>query len=176
MTPLHIDFTSITGIIAFVAASATEVVSVKYLNYSHNWNLPFLTALIMSSFSIPLGPHWAVSFVRTEKTEFPQQLSTRKRLLAYGVLGLIAYFATICRGISLNYVPGSIFSLMMASSVLFTTALSRLVLRQKQHFLQYSAALIVAGAVALIATSKGSISERGPTVRYQAHCRQQFIL
>lgn len=141
---------TVLGSLGFIVASATEVLAVKYLNYTAGWHLPFLAAILMNSFSVLLLPVWGIKFAGGRGVE---AMSRCRLLLVYAALGCIAFAASIARSVSLNIVPGSVFALMMSSSVLFTTLLSRVLLGKRQHILQYLAALLAAAAVSVAAST-----------------------
>lgn len=110
--------------ILYAISSAGETLAVKSLNYnSIPLMLPTYTALLSNQlwiFMIPI--YWSQRKERRslKKTYWGQYMS----------MGTLTFTITILRNISVNSIPGSTFSLLISTSILFNIVLSKLLLKK----------------------------------------------
>ena len=121
--------------ILYAVTSAAEIVAIKSLNYnSVPIKLPTYTALLSNQvwlFMIPI--YWYQYSIRKtlKKTYWIQYIAT----------GSLLFGITMLRHISLNSMPGSVFAILISTSILFTILLSILGLKKKFTYLHLGAAV-----------------------------------
>ena len=130
--------------ILYAISSAGETLAVKSLNYnSIPLTLPTYTALLSNQlwiFMIPI--YWAQRKERRslKKTYWGQYL----------MIGFLTFLITILRNISVNAIPGSVFSLLISTSILFNIVLSKLLLKKLFTYWHLAAAAFcVASALSI---------------------------
>lgn len=110
--------------ILYALSSAGETLAVKSLNYnSVPLQLPTYTALLTNQlwlFMLPI--YW---FQRKERATLKETY-----WLQYLVMGCLTFTITILRNISVNVMPGSVFSLLISTSILFNIVLSKLTIKK----------------------------------------------
>ena len=137
--------------ISYIASSAGETLVVKALNYgSAPLQLPAYTALLSNQLWIFLLPIYVYLLAEKEKTE----PSKTNYPLQYTVIGLLTFAITLLRNISVNSMSGSVFSLLISTSILFNMILSCVLLKKnynRWHILAatfcISSALSIGGTV-----------------------------
>jgi drug/metabolite transporter (DMT)-like permease len=76
------------------------------------------------------------------------------RLLQYSVCGVITGVITICRNVAVNLLPGSVFALLISTSILFSVVLSKLVNQAQLNLWHYAAvACCLASAMSIALTA-----------------------
>ena len=110
--------------ILYAVSSAGETLAVKSLNYnSVPLQLPTYTALLSNQlwlFMLPI--YW---FQCKERSALKETYWSQ-----YLVMGCLTFTITILRNISVNVMPGSVFSLLISTSILFNIVLSKLTLKK----------------------------------------------
>jgi len=109
--------------VLYAISSAGETLAVKSLNYNASLQLPTYTALLSNQlwiFMIPI--YWSQ---RKERAALEGNY-----LLQYLFMGCLIFTITILRNISVNVMPGSVFSLLISTSILFNIVLSKYLLKR----------------------------------------------
>ena len=117
----------------FIMSSAGETLAVKALNYSPNpIQLPGYTAFLSNQmwlFMLPI--YWYIP-----NKSWP----TVTLWLQYIGFGILTFAITLLRNISVNVMPGSIFALLISTSIFFNMVLCSLLLKKNFNLWQVSAA------------------------------------
>ena len=132
---IHERFLAIIYGVLYAISLAAEIVAIKSLNYnSVPVILPAYTALLSNQvwlFMLPVYWYQYASRKVLKKTFWGQYVATGT--LSFGIIML--------RHISLNSMPGSVFAILMSTSILFTMILSKLVLHRKFTYWHIGAAV-----------------------------------
>ena len=114
----------------YIASSSGETLAVKALNYANEpLSLPGYTALLSNQMWIFMIPIYVM--IRT-KEDIPFAY-----MYQYIGMGTLLFMITLFRNISLNILPGSVFSLLISTSIVFNMFLSWFFLKKtfnKWHF------------------------------------------
>lgn len=120
--------------ILYALSSAGETLAVKSLNYnSVPLQLPTYTALLSNQLWIFMLPIYWIQ--RKERSTLKHTYWAQ-----YLVMGCLTFTITILRNISVNVMPGSVFSLLISTSILFNIVLSKLTLKKIFTYWHISAA------------------------------------
>jgi len=121
--PSKNDFLAILFGLVYTVSSAGETLAVKSLNYAPvPLELPSYTALLTNQlwiFMIPI--YWS----------FKEKKSIYPYIGQYFGIGILTFVVSILRNISVNTLPGSVFSLLVSTSLVFNMILSGLFLKTK---------------------------------------------
>lgn len=121
--------------ILYAVSSAAEIVAIKSLNYNTvPLILPAYTALLSNQvwlFILPVYWYQYKSRKALKKTYWWQYLVT----------GVLLFSLTMLRHISINIIPGSVFAILISTSILFTILLSKLLLGKKFTYWHLGAAV-----------------------------------
>jgi hypothetical protein len=113
------QFTAVFYGILYAVSSAGEIVALKSLNYnSVPLTLPTYTALLSNQvwlFMIPVYLYQYKERKALKKTYWAQYIAT----------GILLFGITMLRHISINSMPGSVFAILISTSILFTMILSK---------------------------------------------------
>jgi hypothetical protein len=154
------DITAIIYATLFAVFSAGEILAVKSLNYnSVPLQLPTYIALLSNQawlFLIPV--YW---MQRKERQALKEQY-----WLQYVCLGCLTFTITIPRNISLNSLPGSVFSLLISTSILFNIVLSKLILRKVFTYWHIAAAVFCLASACSIGFINLFTTQEGNTVGF----------
>jgi drug/metabolite transporter (DMT)-like permease len=119
---IHERFLAIIYGVLYAVSSGAEIVAIKSLNYnSVPIVLPAYTALLSNQvwlFMLPVYWYQYASRKVLKKTYWGQYIAT----------GILLFGITMLRHISLNSMPGSVFAILISTSILFTMILSKLAL------------------------------------------------
>lgn len=111
--------------ILYVVSSSGETLTVKALNYNEvPLKLPTYTAFMSNQmwlFMIPV--YW---YLQREKCLFDT-----KYMMQYMGMGILTFAITLMRNISVNMIPGSIFLILISTSIIFNMILSSICLKKK---------------------------------------------
>ena len=126
--------------IFYAITSAAEIVAIKSLNYnSVPLVLPAYTALLSNQvwlFMLPIYWYQYSSRKMLKKTYWAQYMAT----------GALLFSLTILRHISINVMPGSVFAILISTSILFTIVLSKLFLGKQFTYWHLGAAVFCLAA------------------------------
>lgn len=133
--------------ILYATSSAGETLAVKSLNYAEKpLILPTYTAFLSNQmwiFMVPL--YWQLLKERKE-TSFISEY-----ILQYTGMGFLTFAITLLRNISVNNMPGSIFSLLISTSILFNMILSWVFLKKRFNYWHIGAAIACIASALCIA-------------------------
>lgn len=119
----------------YAITSAGEIVAIKSLNYNEvPLMLPAYTAFLSNQvwlFMIPVYLYQYTSRKGLKKTYWHQYIAA----------GGLLFSITILRHISINSMPGSVFAILISTSILFTIVLSKVVLHRTFTWWHFGAAL-----------------------------------
>jgi drug/metabolite transporter (DMT)-like permease len=120
--------------VLYAVSSAGEALAVKALNYNTvPLQLPIYTALLSNQLWIFMLPLYWIQ--REERWSLKDSYWGQ-----YCIIGCLTFTITLLRNISLNLLPGSVFSLLISTSILFNIVLSKLCLNKVFTYWHLSAA------------------------------------
>jgi drug/metabolite transporter (DMT)-like permease len=132
---IHERFLAIIYGFIYAVSLGAEIVTIKSLNYnSVPLILPAYTALLSNQvwlFILPVYWYQYASRKVLKKTYWGQYIAT----------GFLSFGIIILRHISLNSMPGSVFAILISTSILFTMILSKLVLHRTFTYWHIGAAV-----------------------------------
>lgn len=108
----------------YVISSAGETLTVKALNYNEvPLNLPTYTAFMSNQMWLFMIPaYW---YLQRERCLFDT-----KYIIQYMGMGVLTFAITLLRNISVNVIPGSVFLLLISTSIIFNMILSSIWLKK----------------------------------------------
>ena len=134
--------------LAYAVSSAGETLAIKSLNYNTPpLSLPGYTALLSNQMWIFMIPIYLY-----QRRVSPSSM-TMDHFVQYSGMGVLTFIVTILRSESVNVIPGSIFTILISTSILFNMLLSYLFLNKK-----FNAWHIGAAACCIASTLSISIS------------------
>jgi drug/metabolite transporter (DMT)-like permease len=94
------------------------------------------------------------------------ELTPKRKYLTYGLFGVLTFGVSLLRNIGANSIPGSIFSLLISSSIVFNMLLSRCILRRpfNRWHVAAAAACVTAATcigVAAAASEQNDVNAKG---------------
>ena len=112
--------------IAYAFSSAGETLAIKSLNYNTpSLSLPGYTALLSNQMWIFMIPIYV----------YQRQVSissmTLEHFVQYTGMGVLTFIVSILRSVSVNVIPGSVFTILISTSIVFNMLLSYLYLNKK---------------------------------------------
>ena len=129
------NFTAVFYGFLYAISSAGEIVALKSLNYnSVPLYLPAYTALLSNQvwlFMLPVYWYQYKERKSLKKTYWSQYIAT----------GVLLFGITMLRHISINSMPGSVFAILISTSILFTIMLSKLFLHKQFTYWHFGAAI-----------------------------------
>lgn len=111
--------------------------------------------------SRPLLPVPAASASLSGEDEANLKPSLRLRALVYAATGLLTFGITLCRNLGVNSLPGSVFALLVATSIICNMALSKVFLHRRLnrwHGLAATLCLAAAGVAGVAGASNADAS------------------
>lgn len=112
--------------LAYAVSSAGETLAIKSLNYNTPpLSLPGYTALLSNQMWIFMIPIYLY-----QRRLSPSSM-TMDNFVQYSGMGVLTFIVTILRSESVNVIPGSVFTILISTSILFTMLLSYLFLNKK---------------------------------------------
>jgi hypothetical protein len=125
--------------IIYAISSAGETVAVKSLNYnSVPLTLPTYTAFLSNQMWIFLLPVYYYQW---------KERNALKNIWGQNIiLGILLFSLTLLRNISLTFLPGSVFSLLISTSIFFNIVLSKLFLAKIFTLWHFAAAFFCLGS------------------------------
>jgi drug/metabolite transporter (DMT)-like permease len=96
-----------------------------------------------------LVPHYIQTL--RQSTGLVHTLSWQMRAAQYTAGGVITALITVLRNVSINVMPGSVFALLISTSILFSVALSKLFMGAALNAWHYAAVLACLGSAGAIA-------------------------
>ena len=143
----------------YAFSSAGETLAVKALNYAPEpLYLPVYTALLSNQMWVFMVPVYLLMSGPKEA----RRHTTLIYALHYTGFGILTFVITILRNISVNAIPGSVFTLLISTSILFNILLSWIVLKRKFNNWHLGAALTcLASALSIGITALFTNQEEG---------------
>ena len=112
--------------LAYAVSSAGETLAIKSLNYNTpSLSLPGYTALLSNQMWIFMIP------IYVYQRRVSSSSMTLNHFVQYTGIGVLTFIVTILRSISVNVIPGSVFTILISTSILFNMLLSYLYLNKK---------------------------------------------
>jgi drug/metabolite transporter (DMT)-like permease len=112
--------------LAYAVSSAGETLAIKSLNYTTpSLSLPGYTALLSNQMWIFMIP------IYVYQRRVSASSMTLEHFVQYTGLGVLTFMVTILRSQSVNVIPGSVFTILISTSILFNMLLSYLYLNKK---------------------------------------------
>ena len=112
--------------LAYAVSSAGETLAIKSLNYNTpSLSLPGYTALLSNQMWIFMIP------IYVYQRQVSAYSMTLDHFVQYTGIGVLTFIVTILRSISVNVIPGSVFTILISTSILFNMLLSYLYLNKK---------------------------------------------
>ena len=161
--------------LVYVISSGGETLAIKALNYADPFPLylPGYTALLSNQMWLLMLPIYLYSLSHPNhpsqevQKKYIEQQSVQQYLKQYFVMAILTFAITILRNLSLNLLPGSIFSLLISTSIAFNMALNYFILKKSfnpYHLL--AAILCVCSAISISSSGLTShdhnnINEKG---------------
>jgi drug/metabolite transporter (DMT)-like permease len=109
--------------VLYAISSAGETMAIKSLNYNVSLVLPAYTALLSNQLWLLMLPiYW---MQRKERRSLKGTYWSQ-----YLMMGCLTFTITLLRNISVNVMPGSVFSILISTSILFNIVLSKVVLNK----------------------------------------------
>ena len=123
LKPTTEEIAAATYGVLYALSSAGETLAVKSLNYNVSLVLPAYTALLSNQLWVLMLPIYLMQYKerRSLKETYWSQ---------YILMGCLTFTITILRNISVNVMPGSVFSILISTSILFNIVLSKLLLKR----------------------------------------------
>lgn len=108
----------------YIVSSAGETLTVKALNYNEvPLNLPTYTAFMSNQMWLFMIPaYWYL--------QRGKYLFDTKYMVQYMGMGVLTFAITLLRNISVNVIPGSVFLLLISTSIIFNMILSSVCLKK----------------------------------------------
>ena len=123
LKPTTEEIAAVSYGVLYAISSAGETLAIKSLNYNVSLVLPAYTALLSNQLWLLMLPvYW---MQRKERHSLKETYWSH-----YLVMGCLTFTITLLRNISVNVMPGSVFSLLISTSILFNIVLSKLVLKK----------------------------------------------
>jgi drug/metabolite transporter (DMT)-like permease len=114
--------------LAYALSSAGETLAVKSLNYNApSLSLPGYTALLSNQMWLFMVP----VYLYQRRTSPSPPSTTLAHLADYSGTGVLTFVVSILRSVSVNAIPGSVFTILISTSILFNMLLSYFYLRKK---------------------------------------------
>ena len=112
--------------LAYAVSSAGETLAIKSLNYNTPpLSLPGYTALLSNQMWIFMIPIYLY-----QRRVSPSTM-TFDHFIQYSGMGVLTFIVTLLRSQSVNVIPGSVFTILISTSILFNMLLSYLYLNKK---------------------------------------------
>ena len=109
--------------VLYVVSTAGEVLALRFIALVP-LRLPAFTSLLSNQMWVLLLPAFLAT--RAAARGAPHTLPLRARLRQYLVCGLLTGVITILRNVAVGVITGSVFALLISTSILFSVGLSRL--------------------------------------------------
>ena len=112
--------------LAYAVSSAGETLAIKSLNYTTpSLSLPGYTALLSNQMWIFMIP------IYVYQRRVSASSMTLEHFVQYTGMGVLTFIVTILRSVSVNVIPGSVFTILISTSILFNMLLSYLYQNKK---------------------------------------------
>ena len=134
-------------------SSVSETLAIKALNYAPEpIRLPIYTSLLSNQLWLFMFPVYLYMFLnRTPvKATGTKRNKTVDYIAQYTVLGILTFLITVFRNFSVNAIPGSVFLLLISTSIVFNIILSVLWLKRSFNYWHVGAAALCLSSATVI--------------------------
>ena len=137
----------------YIMSSTSETLSVKALNYADPpLVLPVYTAFLSNQLWLFIMPFYIQMLYERKGVVIPKQKTNYVN--QYISMGVLTFIIALLRNIGVNSIPGSAFSLLISTSILFTIVLSSVWLKKKFNIWHINAALFCLASAVTIGASE----------------------
>ena len=123
LKPTTEEIAAVSYGVLYAISSAGETLAIKSLNYNVALVLPVYTALLSNQLWLLMLPIYLMQY--KERRPLKETYWSQ-----YLVMGCLTFTITLLRNISVNVMPGSVFSILISTSILFNIVLSKVVLNK----------------------------------------------
>lgn len=152
----------------YMFSSVSETLAIKALNYAPEpITLPIYTSLLSNQLWIFMFPVYLYMYLnRTPvKVTLVKKNNTIDYIGQYIVLGILTFLITVFRNFSVNAIPGSVFLLLISTSIVFNMILSALWLKRSFNYWHVAAAALCLSSATVIGVIS-VISETSSSANY----------
>lgn len=127
----------------YALSSVSETLAIKALNYAPEpIQLPIYTSLLSNQLWIFMFPVYVYMYLN--RTAVKVTINKKNKPIdyigQYIILGIITFLITVFRNFSVNAIPGSVFLLLISTSIVFNMILSVLLLKRSFNYWHVAAA------------------------------------
>ena len=137
----------------YALSSVSETLAIKALNYAPEpITLPIYTSLLSNQlwiFMFPVYIYMYLNRVPVKETGIKRN-KTVDYIAQYTVLGILTFLITVFRNFSVNAIPGSVFLLLISTSIVFNMILSVLWLKKSFNYWHVGAAALCLSSATVI--------------------------
>ena len=137
----------------YALSSVSETLAIKALNYAPEpITLPIYTSLLSNQlwiFMLPVYIYMYLNRVPVKETGVKRN-KTVDYIIQYTVLGILTFLITVFRNFSVNAIPGSVFLLLISTSIVFNMILSVLWLKKSFNYWHIGAAALCLSSATVI--------------------------
>lgn len=137
----------------YALSSVSETLAIKALNYAPEpITLPIYTSLLSNQLWIFMFPLYIYMYLNraTVKVTLIKKNNTIDYIKQYIVLGILTFLITVFRNFSVNAIPGSVFLLLISTSIVFNMILSVLLLKRSFNYWHVGAAALCLSSATVI--------------------------
>jgi len=137
----------------YMISSVSETLAIKALNYAPEpIRLPIYTSLLSNQLWIFMFPVYIYMYLnRTPvKVTLVKKNKAIDYIAQYTVLGILTFLITVFRNFSVNAIPGSVFLLLISTSIVFNMILSVLWLQRSFNYWHVGAAALCLSSATVI--------------------------
>jgi len=137
----------------YIVSSTSETLAVKALNYADPpLVLPVYTAFLSNQLWLFIAPFYIQMLYERKGVVRPKQKTNYVN--QYITMGVLTFIIALLRNLGVNSIPGSVFSLLISTSILFTIVLSSLWLKNKFTIWHVNAALFCMASAFTVGASE----------------------
>lgn len=136
-------------LISFLAASAS-IVCVDYAKHLFKFKAPDFIALVQQTGWILLIPPLVGAW---KKYNIQPTMPTREEWMVYLIFGIVNAFGTYLKSLALTLLPGSTYTILFESDLIWNVLLSVTFLRRCYHPLQFLSPAIIFGSTIVVSYS-----------------------
>lgn len=137
----------------YALSSVSETLAIKALNYAPEpITLPIYTSLLSNQLWIFMFPVYIYMYLNRVpvKVTLIKKNKTVDYIAQYTVLGILTFLITVFRNFSVNAIPGSVFLLLISTSIVFNMILSVLWLKRSFNYWHVAAAALCLSSATVI--------------------------
>jgi len=137
----------------YALSSVSETLAIKALNYAPEpIVLPIYTSLLSNQLWIFMFPVYIYMYLNRApvKVTLIKKNKPIDYIVQYTVLGILTFLITVFRNFSVNVIPGSVFLLLISTSIVFNMILSVLLLKRSFNYWHVAAAALCLSSATVI--------------------------